>query len=106
MNGARNLGRSRSLRDDKQEGSSTGRRTRRRRPAPETGALLEFDQAAVEHLFEEFDYVLLDDAGGRFVGLAEGCDERVEKGGFFEESPDVGTGFAEAEALAGIEGHE
>ena len=67
---------------------------------------MEFDQVAVEHLFEEFDYVLLDDAGRRFVGCAEGGYQGRELGGLGEETPDFRASVAEAEALARIEGHE
>lgn len=68
--------------------------------------LLEFDQVAVEHLFEKFDDVLLDDAGRRFVGSAEGCYEWGELGRIGQQTPDIGAGLTKAEALAGIEGHE
>ena len=67
---------------------------------------LEFDEAAVEELLEEVDDVVLDDARGGLVGLAEGGNDWIEVGGLFEETPDVRSGFAQPEALARLEGHE
>ena len=67
---------------------------------------MEFDEVAVEELFEEFDDVAFNDAGRGLVGLAECGYEGGQLGGAGEETPDVGAGFTEAEALAGFEGHE
>lgn len=67
---------------------------------------MEFDEVAVEELFKELADVLLDDVWGGVVLGGQGVNEGGEGGGLSEQAPDFGAGIPEAEALAGLEGHQ
>ena len=68
--------------------------------------LLDLDEPAIEHLFQKFADVLLDDLSGSVVGLGERHDDGLELRGVGEQSPNVRARFPQAEALARLEGHQ